>query len=104
MIWDLINPSDGVLFDAPDREIAAIATWLLSPAYGASAVSEDGVEDVPIAMFGYPPDFDDDRIRRVFTERKPEVADALASFRYASKQTSLNPIIDEAHKLAKHLQ
>ena len=50
MLYKLINPSDPYIFEAENKEIAAITVFLISTNYGAN--SEDDSEEIPLFIFG----------------------------------------------------
>ena len=51
MLYELINPSDPVTFEAPDLKVAALVTIILGQGqYGAQPV-DDSAEGVPIMLF-----------------------------------------------------
>lgn len=57
MIYDLINPSDPITFEAPDLKIAALVTIVLGGGQYAAEPEDDGTEGVPVMMFGGGPEW-----------------------------------------------
>lgn len=52
MIYEIINPSDPVVFETDDFECAAVATLLVGEGRCAAKPQEDGGEEVPLFLFG----------------------------------------------------
>ena len=81
--YELINPSDAYTFQAPDLETATLTVYMISTGYGA--VSEDGTENVPIAVFldnvdtWYENKFGRS-IKEALVVKKEEMIDSLNSF------------------------
>ena len=52
MIYNLINPSDPITFDAPDLKTAALVTMVLGSGRYAAEPEDNSTEGVPLMMFG----------------------------------------------------
>lgn len=64
MLYELINPSDPVTFEAPDLKVAALVTIILGRGHYGAEPADDSAEGVPIMLFGDPTEW--------WTERWPE--------------------------------
>lgn len=91
MLYDLVNPSDTVSFRAPDRQVAALAVFLLSNGqYGADCHETEvkGDQDVPIFLLGGARSWWhglwEKSIEETARERAEEVAAALETAAYVS--------------------
>lgn len=101
--WEVINPSDQVVFEAGELEIAAITTILLgSGSYGAEEQVENG-RKVPLFLFEGAAGLDawcdqefgktwEQLIENVVNERSEELENALRSLVYggAAEARQLN--------------
>lgn len=54
MIYELINPSDAITFEAPDLKIAGLVTILLGEGAYAANPEDDTQEGVPLMIFDGP--------------------------------------------------
>lgn len=101
-IYELINPSDEIIFDAPDDEVATAAVTLVDDRFGwknKTSGEEGGFIGVS-AMVGALPEEAVLALVKVLADRRTEIEEALYSFRYVGIQTSLFSIVDKAHSLA----
>lgn len=106
MTYELINPSDKILLDAPDLEVASVCVTILGQGRYGLRAGEEMV--MPILAFG---DFngwfvkqfggDLDAVLTRMQGRKPEMVACLESFRLAGggKPSSLNDICGMAHRI-----
>lgn len=101
-IYELINPSDAIIFDAPDDDVATAAVTLVDDRLGwkNKTTGEEGGFIGVQAMVGTLPEDVVPALLEILSGRRVEVEEALYSFRYQGIQTSLNPIVDKAHGLA----
>jgi hypothetical protein len=90
--YSIINPSDPYTFLAPDRQIAAIVIFLLSPSYGAKCLSHPGSnEDVPLFPFGgsrqwWAHAFPGSDMEKIINTRAHEISEALSSILYGTEE------------------
>lgn len=86
MLYNLINPTDSVTFNAADTQIAALTVLLLSNGkFGADCIDgSEADEDVPIFLKGgalaWWAERYDQPIDKVAVARMPELVSALRSF------------------------
>ena len=84
MEYELHNPSDPYTFIAADKEVAALAIGLLSPAFGAGTQDDAEENRVPIFIFGGYDEWYQEEFGRTPVEglnaRMKEVGEALQSF------------------------
>jgi hypothetical protein len=105
-VYELINPSDKILFDAPSDAVACACAAVVGEGAYAAHVHETGVDVGGFALFGA----DDVRARlggdigRFLDEYRAEIVAALRTFRYVRERTSLNRIVDYAHACAGDLE
>ncbi len=82
--YELINPSDPYTFIAPDKEVAALVVFTISTLYGAK--SKDGLEEIPVFIFGGSAEWYQGEFGRTpdegLADRRKQVAGALESFMY----------------------
>lgn len=84
-IYAIVNPLDPYTFLAPDRQIAAIVIFLLSPIYGAKCLSHPGAdEDIPVFALGsarqwWAHTFPGDDMEKVINARAREISESLSS-------------------------
>lgn len=111
MIFELINPSDPVAFEAPDLELAALATLYVGRGQYAAVAEHDNELRVPLFMFGGEKETDkwfQKHFGRILQEsietRKSELPAVLRSFMIgkprdlAAYQTALSFIPTEKHE------
>ena len=101
MKYELINPSDKIYYEAPDQIHSAVATALLSNAYGGKCL-DDSANDSPIFLFGGAAEWIEEKsgltVDQFIEKNAQTLHDTLKSFRYASERTSMSRIVDAAHK------
>lgn len=105
MLYSLDNPSDNYIFEAENREVAALTVLYLSPAYGATAQIDDEYNNVPIFILGDAREWYEATFGRTTDEGldalKKEVATSLSSFMlgdfedWRRYQAALNAITDD---------
>lgn len=83
MLYELINPSDPYVFNAPNLEIAALTAFIVGEGnYGA--VSEDGSEKVPTFILGGSTEWYQETFNRRLEiglkESEADIAESLSSF------------------------
>lgn len=107
MKYELINPSDKIYYDAPDAAHSAMATALLSSAYGGECL-DNSEHNSPIFLLGGAPEWIKEKSGLEpdeFIERNAQTLhDTLKSFRYASERTSMSRIVDSAHSYARAIE
>lgn len=108
MKYELINPSDKIFYDAPDVIHSAVATALISTAYGGACQEKDG-EDSPIFLFGDASEWIKERsgigVEDFIEKNAQSLFETFQSFRLASgKRTSMNNIVGAAHQYAEALK
>ena len=107
MKYELINPSDAIFYDAPDAVHSAMATALLSSAYGGNCL-ENSEHSSPIFLLGGASEWIEEKSGLTpdeFIEKNAQTLhDTLKSFRYEGERTSLNRIVDRAHEYASAIQ
>ncbi len=101
--YELINPSDKIVFDAPSHEVAALAALIVGLGkYGAVTYNDQRTSVIGLALFGgdggyrdnYGRDFADG-----LNALGPEAVAACHSFRLANgHRSSLNDICGYAHQ------
>ena len=108
MKWELINPSDKIFFDAPDLKVATVACTIVGRGqYGAD--SQESEETVSIFLPGEHDEWCKSQFNQSLKELfdsidMDEVRKCLKSFRYDLERTSLNRIVDYAHKMAENIK
>lgn len=96
MIYKLINPSDGVLFEGDDDKIAFVACFLLSQGHYGMEDIADGRVVCPLLVFGGRAAFERDceaagvhPIKEYFAAHKKEVAAFLRTAFYGREVEDL---------------
>lgn len=104
MKYELINPSDKIYYEAPDKIHSALATSLLSNSFGGKCL-EDSKHDSPIFLFGGSQQWIEQEsgitLAEFIRKNSESIYDTLKSFRYDGERTSMNRIVDFAHKYAQ---
>lgn len=112
MLYELINPSDSITFEAETFELAALATFLVgNGAYGATPITDDeNAKKVPVLLLGMGVDewikqeFDC-TIEEFFERTMEEVSTVLLSFATVSVrerqiyELALSKITDEEKRI-----
>ena len=110
MTYELINPSDTYIFEAPNREVAALAVGMINTMYGARTENDDPLWAIPFLGFSDPEKWYIQTFGRTICDGldalASELADALDSFtlcgfkQYRFYQAACNAIDDPAKKQA----
>lgn len=101
--YSLINPSDEYTFYAPNHELASIAAWLLSGAFGAEPL-EAAPDDPPcygVALFGGIPKAFTDKVGdagEYVAAHRAEIADVLDTFIVGTQSRNDREALDELRK------
>ncbi len=108
MLYELVNPSDRYIFEAKNREVAALTVLSLSTAYGATAKEDDENNNIPVFILGGAKEWYEETFKRTpdegMDELKNDVSTALSSFmlggfeEYRRYQAALDAITDEEKK------
>jgi hypothetical protein len=105
MVFELVNPSDEILFDAPDAKVAFVCALLVgSGAYPAKA-KETGEDAGGFLLFAANADAEiESRLGmtgdQFVRENAVAVNACFKTFRYVRERTSMNRIVDYAHTLS----
>ncbi len=105
MLYELVNPSDKYIFEAKNREVAALTVFSLSTAYGATAKEDYENNNIPVFILGGARDWYEETFKRTpdegMDELRNDVSAALSSFMlgdfedYRRYQAALEAITDD---------
>ena len=100
--YELINPSDKILFDAENNKIAFFCTMILSNGkFGCDEINGDyksslyilGIDEETLI---FEIDMDIDSFIELYRD---EINECFKSFRYVNERSSMNKIVDCAHNM-----
>jgi hypothetical protein len=110
VLYEFENPSDPYVFEAANREIAALTVFVIGTAYGATAESGNAADNVPIFIFGGASEWYKETFGREPKEGmnalKREVAESFTSFMFGNIRdwrrynAALNAIDDPGKRAA----
>lgn len=107
MKYELINPSDKVIYDAPNKLISGMATLSLSAGYGGDCL-DNPEQSSPIFLFGGGSEWLEEQsgleLEACFKTHAAELVKTLRSFELVGERTSLNDIVTVANKVANNIE
>lgn len=104
--YELVNPSDAIIFDAISEKIAFLSVMFLSQRYAARDL-ETGEIAIGFYFMGISSEEIDKQLGETLdtfvVKNFLDLANALHSFRYKTERSSMNEIVKRAHVLGDQL-